>query len=1042
MKSTFSILLKLIFLAVVFFFSFKIATAQTLDTTKINVRQNINYQFRGLRIDTALMIGTQNVNATDILHFKTAYGWGNHAAAGYAPSSRTITINGITYDLTQNRSWTVSGGNSGYTWVDYFDDDPSLSSNQVTGLNNTFTLSQTPLDSVRVFKNGILQKNKTDYTITGNTLTFINNSFSLPNNTTVTRTGGQYFVTVNGIMENYNVGDYVTVSGASPSSLNGTFYITQKISDFAFSYISQDTTAVASNTPTSIVLNKYVKKKDVVMVIYNYSSAQPNFTRLNNSNIYNYIDYSNSIGYGSPTQNNLSDRNTQLSKMLPVTIKVTNLSTPSISTTGLNNNISTVLTPKINTAYKKNIVFVSEGTNDINLNLANSYVAEQNIKTLCLNIKAITGSPKVIVSTIIPFNNPSKDSIRTAVNAWILANWNTFADSVVDIASNPNFNSLNSIYNRAIYYTDGVHLTPEGHNQYAQEIYNVLMPFLRYSTITTDKTQATLLPTDNTIHNGGDFYLSNTAQVVIGTKSPFPFNMMANNSIGATLDTTNTFILSGTVQSSLNRVFGFDLSKGFSPITSGKRFAAAHIKPSFGSISDSTSFLLIESQYGYNDVLDLKATADVDNNYKGYFYGRWYSNSLNIPIDVTFTSLTGGYMGGITFGGFASGSPNNMFIGRNSNNLYYNVASGQNHYLQVSNSSVLGINSASINAYQSIIANTNAGVNIGSTTNKFFNGYFANKVVTPVIAGDTAANGSIKITGTTSGSPGTVYLGSSGYIKITESNSYFGLGNYSFTPLYPFHISLNGIGTLYYESKTDAIRILMASASGYDALLNFYNGNNSRWLLRNQGSVADAFQLYNQNLAKPAFQVGLLTNRALFGYTSEQDTSKIQTDGYVLAKGYKIPSGTSSQFLKADGSTDNSTYATQTYVQNYITGGKEQVAYLTTTDASATTILSYTPYSGESGSIETYVVGVKNDGTAGGSFYSQIQYFYNGSTLYTISSRNPWADQFNASGINIAYSQSGSNVLVRPNGRAGETWYWTIYYKIRNTTGNGTSHTF
>jgi hypothetical protein len=53
-------------------------------------------------------------------NWNTAYGWGNHASAGYLTSStaattyvpltRTLTINGTAYDLTANRSWTISAG--------------------------------------------------------------------------------------------------------------------------------------------------------------------------------------------------------------------------------------------------------------------------------------------------------------------------------------------------------------------------------------------------------------------------------------------------------------------------------------------------------------------------------------------------------------------------------------------------------------------------------------------------------------------------------------------------------------------------------------------------------------------------------------------------------------------------------------------------------------------------------------------------------------------------------------------------------------------
>jgi len=62
-------------------------------------------------------------------NWNTAYGWGNHASAGYLTSitssnvttalgytpvtnARTLTINGTTYDLTANRSWTISGSDS------------------------------------------------------------------------------------------------------------------------------------------------------------------------------------------------------------------------------------------------------------------------------------------------------------------------------------------------------------------------------------------------------------------------------------------------------------------------------------------------------------------------------------------------------------------------------------------------------------------------------------------------------------------------------------------------------------------------------------------------------------------------------------------------------------------------------------------------------------------------------------------------------------------------------------------------------------------
>jgi hypothetical protein len=52
--------------------------------------------------------GTLSASGYNKTNWDTAYGWGNHASAGYVPQARTITINGTSYDLSANRSWTVT----------------------------------------------------------------------------------------------------------------------------------------------------------------------------------------------------------------------------------------------------------------------------------------------------------------------------------------------------------------------------------------------------------------------------------------------------------------------------------------------------------------------------------------------------------------------------------------------------------------------------------------------------------------------------------------------------------------------------------------------------------------------------------------------------------------------------------------------------------------------------------------------------------------------------------------------------------------------
>jgi len=85
-------------------------------------------------------------NATN---WNTSFGWGNHASAGYLTSitsgqittalgftpvtnARTLTINGTTYDLSADRSWTVSGGIS--------------TLNGLTGATQTFATGTTGTD--------------------------------------------------------------------------------------------------------------------------------------------------------------------------------------------------------------------------------------------------------------------------------------------------------------------------------------------------------------------------------------------------------------------------------------------------------------------------------------------------------------------------------------------------------------------------------------------------------------------------------------------------------------------------------------------------------------------------------------------------------------------------------------------------------------------------------------------------------------------------------------------------------------------------------
>ena len=57
------------------------------------------------KLDVSGVITATGGNSTN---WNTAYGWGNHASASYVPQARTLTINGTSYDLSANRTWTIA----------------------------------------------------------------------------------------------------------------------------------------------------------------------------------------------------------------------------------------------------------------------------------------------------------------------------------------------------------------------------------------------------------------------------------------------------------------------------------------------------------------------------------------------------------------------------------------------------------------------------------------------------------------------------------------------------------------------------------------------------------------------------------------------------------------------------------------------------------------------------------------------------------------------------------------------------------------------
>lgn len=116
------------------------------------------YPSAGIAVSTGSAWGTSITDNSS--NWNTAYGWGNHALAGYltsissgnvtsalgytpVPNSRTITINGTTYDLTSDRSWTISASSLGAV-------GGSGTTNYIPKWSNSSTLTNS-----KIFDNGL-----------------------------------------------------------------------------------------------------------------------------------------------------------------------------------------------------------------------------------------------------------------------------------------------------------------------------------------------------------------------------------------------------------------------------------------------------------------------------------------------------------------------------------------------------------------------------------------------------------------------------------------------------------------------------------------------------------------------------------------------------------------------------------------------------------------------------------------------------------------------------------------------------------------------
>lgn len=111
--------------------------------------------------------------------------------------------------------------------------------------------------------------------------------------------------------------------------------------------------------------------------------------------------------------------------------------------------------------YAKTIVTGWEITNDILTNSVSAATGFANVQAFFNHRRAASAAAKLVVMTCLPRTTitGANETARQTINANIVANFATFADAILDVASLPNLTDPTNV----TYYADGTHLTDAGY---------------------------------------------------------------------------------------------------------------------------------------------------------------------------------------------------------------------------------------------------------------------------------------------------------------------------------------------------------------------------------------------------------------------------------------------------------------------------------------------------------------------------------------------------------------------------------------------------
>lgn len=598
---------------------------------------------------------------------------------GTAPTSPS---NGDVWTTTSGLFARINGATVGpygppeYVWSEIFDDDPSLSGGQTDGKTKSFTLAHTPISISSVSINGV-SLDDDQYSLSSNVVTITDRNIKLLNTSSITRSGTTATVVLAYQYSGISVGNVVTVSGASNSALNGTYYVTSVTNGGnTFTYTTSTSGTISAVTNASISLYAPPSKKSKVKINYLYSSAQSAPTRYATGNINNVVFYGNSLFWGVGSEHDISDVVSQIRQMLPtVPFRVVNLGTPGITTGALDAAYTEALAPQLSTSYAKNIIVVSEIVNDNATNPTSTATDLFNhYKTLCNHIKSLNASYIVIACTVLSAGTMD-DTKRQAVNNMIIAD-NSFYDYLINTTANTAIGTSTAYQNTTYFNLDGLHLFPEGYFEWAKAMY----PSIMTATGITAQDISALAPltsNNKVVRNGGNYNLASDTTNVIGAARHNNLNFVTYN--------TNRGHISKDGQWTIN------------PKIIGTNPIGLKISPSLGDDGMSTSTaLVVQARNNRTNPLD-QINIKSSNGYSqfkthdlpissghgaGLFDIRADSSQItarNIVLPNEIDDLSTPTTGMINFSSVTDATRQSVYIGKYGGDLHYNTSVFQEH---------------------------------------------------------------------------------------------------------------------------------------------------------------------------------------------------------------------------------------------------------------------------------------------------------------------------------------------------------------------------